>query len=238
MSSEHETSAAEWRRVRTWFETASIRRGQLEIPSDVEWIAWRRVLVPRRFAALLRDARYPVRIEIELEDGQARCVALSRIADRVRVDDGSGRPVYSDKAPLTAELLRQLPLKRLVSEIAAEAADHFGRRVPAAEEALRQYAELDARLDQLSKRARSRAGDGVSDALLADVAEIYDEAAAAGLPPTRTTWERLNRRKGKGPARSTVARWISQARDRGLLPPTEPRKARAWRAAREEQNDG
>jgi hypothetical protein len=234
-------SGEEWRRVRTAFRAPSIRRFHFEVP-DVEWVTWRRVLMPPRFAALIWDARYPVRVEVELEGGYARCVGLTRIAEPFGlVDDSGRRPRRREKGPpITAELLREIPLKRLVGEVAAEAEKHFGRRLPTVEKELQRDAELYARLAKLAKRTQSRPDSGVSDALLAEVAEIYDAAVAAGsASPTRATWEALRtRRKGKGkPAYSTVARWVSIARDRGLLPPTHQGKARGWRA-REEQNDG
>jgi hypothetical protein len=109
--------------------------------------------------------------------------------------------------------------------------------VPRAQEALRRDAArhdaaLYAKLAERAKRARSRARDGLSDQLLEDVADLYNAAAAAGSrSPTRATWKalRTSRKKAAGAAYSTVARWVSLARDRGLLPPTDQGKARRIR---------
>ena len=194
--------------------------------------------MPSRFAALIRDARYPVRIEIAIENGRAHCVGLARIAEPFgRVDGSDERPrLVQQGPPITAELLREIPLKRLVGEISATAADHFGRAVPQAEETLRRDAALYARLAEIAKKARAAAGDNVSDELISEVAKIYDEAVAAGSKtPTKATWTSLQtRRRGRGPAYSTVARWVSIARERGHLPPTNKGKARAWRDAGKE----
>jgi hypothetical protein len=224
-----------WQRIQTGFGTPSIRRFHFEIPAelaleDAEWITWRRVSIPQRFAARISDARYPVRIEITIENGRALCVGLARIEEPFAVVDGSRRRSRKESQgpPITAEFLREIPLKRLVGQIAAKAVYHFGRAVPAAEEALRRDAALFKRLAEIHE-LEGRKQEARNRLPLAEVAKLYDEAAAAGSrSPTRTTWQALQR-KGGGPAYSTVARWISLARDDGLLPATEKGRARAWR---------
>ena len=177
-----EREVIRWQRIRgTAFSTQSIRRFYFEIPASVEWVVWRRVSVPQRFAALIVDARYPVRIEIELEDGRARCAAITRIMEPFNIVDGSDRrpPRVAKGPPITAEFLREIPLKRLVGEITAAATEHFGRRVPAAEEALRRYAALFKRLAEIHERERHDQ-EARNRLPLAEVAELYDDAVAAG----------------------------------------------------------
>ncbi len=240
---DHEANRLGWQRDPrgSTNRTESIRRFDFELPDDVESVLWRAVSVPQRFAAVVRDERYPFRIEVVLEDGRPRCVGLARIEHEVALDEGpSRRPrTVPQGPPLTAEALRQLPLRRLVAELADAAAQRFGVSAPRVRKALRRDAELHARLNKLAATARGRAREGMSDALLAEVAELYDEALAGGsTSPTQATWKALSSRRGKaGPAYSTVARWISAARERGLLPLTDQGRARGNAAVREE-NDG
>ena len=50
------------------------------------------------------------------------------------------------------------------------------------------------------------------------VAEIYDEAMAARIPPTAHVQQELRLR-----TRTQAAKQVARARERGLLPPTEQR---------------
>ena len=53
--------------------------------------------------------------------------------------------------------------------------------------------------------------------LISDVADIYTYAAEHGMPPTLTVMEEWDA------PRSTAGRWVREARDAGLLPPTKER---------------
>ncbi len=55
-----------------------------------------------------------------------------------------------------------------------------------------------------------------------EVAEVYRLAFEAHLPPTAEVQSQLG-----ATTRRQAAGWVQQARKRGLLPPTEPRKAKA-----------
>lgn len=66
---------------------------------------------------------------------------------------------------------------------------------------------------------RARAGGGLAEEDLRNVATLYQVAYATGNPPTKTVMDRF------ALPRSTASRWIALARKRGLLGPATPRKA-------------
>jgi hypothetical protein len=66
---------------------------------------------------------------------------------------------------------------------------------------------------------RSRSGSPLTAEHLSEVAERYRKALKQGLPPTQTVADEMHA------ARSTAARWVAKARERGLLGPA--RRGRA-----------
>ncbi len=97
----------------------------------------------------------------------------------------------------------------------------------------RKHLERPELTDRQRERIRKRLGaydeprpgqPPVSLEMLETVTAFYEEAADAGLPPTKTTHERLHEH-GVDVSRSTVGKWVMRARDVGLLGPTEERKA-------------
>lgn len=82
--------------------------------------------------------------------------------------------------------------------------------------------ESDRTSDGISKAIRTahetptrRARNRVTDALLKEVVQVYREAWESGGPPTKTVAEHFGR------PHSTAARWVGEARRRGLLSPSD-----------------
>jgi hypothetical protein len=71
--------------------------------------------------------------------------------------------------------------------------------------------ERDALEERFGRRPRR--GSPITDANLNAVAERYREALERGDPPTQSVARELN------VARSTAARWVTKARERGFLGP-------------------
>jgi hypothetical protein len=145
-------------------------------------------------------------IWVQVVDGVAECVAVR---------------CWSIGGPaIRAAVLRELPLARLVREgvllVSRPAEEDPKRRInwPDVETALGERENLAA-----THRQRARKG-AVTDELLQDVARIYREALAGGRP-TAEVAERLDY------SRASAGRLVMRARRRGLLPATEPRRARA-----------
>jgi hypothetical protein len=81
-------------------------------------------------------------------------------------------------------------------------------------------ADRDAFYERYRRGARRpRRGSPVSDANLRQVADLYRAAFRRGDPPTRTIADEMHI------ARSTAARWVAKARDRGMLGPAMQGKA-------------
>lgn len=242
-----DATRAGWSRLPNAYRSESVRRYFLEVPEELEWVTIDHAHVPRRFAVAVHDARFPLRIEAVIENRRAVCVAITPLEGSVPVVAGDGqRPRRISAPPLTTKSLRLLPLKHLLR--AAERELVLERREipfmggsPETRLAWAPVARREGGPEELARllklpAAERKPGDILADRHLAEVARIYQEALEEGLPPTRTTWERLQRR-GKGPSRATVARWVMLARQKGLLPQTEPRRARGWRPPGKE-NDG
>lgn len=194
-----------------------------------EWAYLGETIVPARFEAVVKDPRYPVRLDIAVEDGLPRVVSIGRIEGPVRL----GRK-YLDRGPaLTSKHLR-LPLDSVLRELAVAVARVWGRSdyddgetwVPvrgAPEHRLR----LEALLIRIEKPQLGR-GARVSDEFLQGVAAIYRAALESGRHPTQAVYTSLNAAPKVGPiSRTTAGRWVAEARRRGFLPPTEPRTPRA-----------
>jgi hypothetical protein len=121
--------------------------------------------------------------------------------------------VRGNGAPVTPELLRKIPLKRLVAHGAfhAAGADLVGDPTSAAYVVGRVLG-----VDPVEVAAK-----GPTDEALRVAAAVYRIAYLAGLRPTNVVAAAM-----KIP-RSTAGRWVMVARQRGFLAPTTRGKARA-----------
>ena len=158
-------------------------------------------------------------------DGRVECVGL------VIVGDGT--------TPLTASILRRLPLgtvitgsrrqqlakaKGMIAALSSpewlqanyrkwEESGSEGPPPPLASPAPERIQLEDEKVQRLTARRRRYDVEHYER-----VAEIYDEAIAAGIPPTAHVQYELGLR-----TRTQAAKQVARARERGLLPPTEQR---------------
>ncbi|GIU97412.1 MAG: hypothetical protein KatS3mg013_1215 [Actinomycetota bacterium] len=154
----------------------------------------------RRVRVRAEDDRWTAEVSVSYDEELGRMVA-----ERLEVR-GIG-------APVTPELLRKVPLKRLVAHGAfrAAGADLFGDPTSAA--------YLVGRV--LGVDPVEIAAKGPTDEALRITAAVYRIAYLAGLRPTNVVAAAM-----KIP-RSTAGRWVMTARRRGFLAPTTRGKARA-----------
>ena len=163
--------------------------------------------VPRRFWA--DSDSVSVCVEVHDDQGQAHCVAIEVRGDR-----------------LTSADLR-LPLARLVRRAVAGAAVAVN---PGAGGTIDQLAvlngllrrgkrELDVYQRYVDGADRPRRGRPVSDDHLRRVAKVYRDAVQRGDPPTQTVADTMHA------SRATAARWVTRARERGMLGAAAPGKA-------------
>lgn len=160
---------------------------------------------PRRLTARGTVDGLAVTVTISFDE------AVGRMAvERLEVGRGK-RPVTADalrKVPL-AEIVRAATLRSLGVDLEAEGLR--GRDFTAAAMATVKLGLDPAQL----------AAEGPSERALAAAAAIYRAAYVAGDDPIKVVSGMLKR------PRSTVARWIVEARRRGLLAPTTRGRARA-----------
>ena len=157
------------------------------------------VFVPERLTAIVeRDGDHTVEIDISVEDGKLVC-------DAVRVFRNPERP------SLTGHELRRLE----VSEWMIRATAKFGVgnqegvvTTPAA------WGTDEYRTDVEGVVRRSQRRNQVTEEDLRTAAEIYREHADT-RNPTATVAKQLSI------GRSTAARWVALARERGYLPPAQ-----------------
>jgi hypothetical protein len=152
-------------------------------------------------------------------DGRAECVGLDLQSFRER----RGRQEATTAAgpqPVTATLLRQLPVATLISEARRDQAD---------------LVEWASRAKEVGARARRAAGKQVPPFEQARrrggrprergpehfeaVAAVYSDALRLGDRPTKAVEQRWQ------VAASTAAKWVRQARRLGFLGPTTQGKA-------------
>ncbi len=163
--------------------------------------------VPSRFLAV-SDA---VSLDVEVgNDGVPRCRRLELVA--------------SPGEAITSESLRRVPVARLLRQATAGAARQFEPLEPGGEpvfqlvpSAPREVADFYRRY--VTDTRRPRRGVPVSDDHLKQVAELYRAALDRGDPPTQTVADAMHA------ARSTAARWIAKARERGFLGAALPSQA-------------
>jgi hypothetical protein len=161
----------------------------------------------RRFVATTKLDEIEVRLLVEVDDGAAAsCRRLEVVSDDV-----------------TGELLRRLPVGRLVAAAMANAHFRFGE--PEAGELRIDFGEKVARLPTGKESAefyeryahnarRPRRGLPLTEENLRQVTDLYRAALRRGDPPTQTIADAMH------VTRSTASRWVAAARKRpGLLGP-------------------
>ena len=161
------------------------------------------VIAPRWFKARYKAIGGPplvLTIEIK-DDGTPWCRELT---------------IESGVQPgVTTGLLRELPLRRIVREVA------WSRREPVAwgdDGSVHLLPATTEGRDRFLEGAPARATHLVTDELLNEVARIYRANPAA---PARAVHEQLPLKI----SRATAGRYIAEARRRGKLGPATPRKA-------------
>jgi hypothetical protein len=193
----------------------------------------RGMLFHQTMRVTVRDARYPVELDVAMIDGKPACTGIGQIQRQVRLDTGALLPLGP---PLTGELLRKLPVQTILTEAASMTAiDATPRKVqrdyidPAHELELEVDAsgQVDvllparsragglsaARKSMVSARAKPHRGKRLADKELAVVAEVYRRALRDGEPPTQKVMD------FSFVSRSTAGRWVQEARKRGILGP-------------------
>lgn len=165
-----------------------------------------RTNIPRRFNVIEKDDQgHEIELEVEVDQwGQPRC-------RRVTVLGGEA---------ITGETLRSIPIARALRLVTAQLAEFavIQRRedgalvgIPPSDEERRQIRSKygDAR--------RPRRGSPVTEDNLRAVAEMYRDALRSGVRgPTQAVAKRMH------VSRSTAGRWVSMARERGLLGAATP----------------
>ncbi len=179
----------------------------LPLPDPVSYVDLAEgVQVPERLLAEVRDSGLPAVLEIEVAviDGAVACQMVA-----LRSLDGG--------PPITRELLRDLPVGRLASVLMANRAlisdfsssawgDLDQSRVFLVAGADAPDDVYESVLKQTAPRPRRR----ITDALLAKVAKVYRDQVDEGAPTRAVAKEFMV-------SHSTAARYVAQARERGLL---------------------
>ncbi len=200
-----------------------MRRARLEVPAQIDhYVPWgsKGLRVPERFSATVLDSRYPVRIEIAIEDGRALCIGIRRIEGRTRLRDGSAKGKWIDGGPpLTASFLRTLPLDRIIRELVDEAAVRLDRLFdPLSQRELEAWLPATGSIrgrEDLRETRRGGRGIKLPDSDLRRAVSIYRKALRSGKPPTKAVADEMHI------SRSTAGRWIFEARKRHLMGPTD-----------------
>jgi hypothetical protein len=121
---------------------------------------------------------------------------------------------YGADHPVTAEMMRDVPLARITAAANADPAIHGWLEAGAPADVVkraRSAAKSRPRLERPSRRA-------LDDAFYQRVADAYRGALANGLPPAKTL------ASDSGAPQGTVNRWVAAARERGYLSETSPGK--------------
>ena len=148
------------------------------------------------------------------------CVGLQVHSDRR--NKTCPLPRSATPQPVTAALIRSLPVARLIDAERIRQRDYLartfrGRMQPASAGGRRAIEELERQWEP--GRAGRRPIYGAEH--FRQVAAAYSEAVAGGAAPTRAVAERWT------VSHSTAAKWVAEARRRGELPATEKGRPRA-----------
>lgn len=184
----------------------------------------RRYVVPRWFTAQVRIGEVQVELGIEVDDhGHARCREL-----RVQTDTAWARELRTplltdDDADISGEVLRDLPVARIKRAALSDVMTKVGKLPDGSlAPAITTQADRDEFYRDFATGMRPpRKGAPLNDQHLRDVAERYRAALEHGDPPTQTIADQYP----VPVARSTVAKWVMKARERGFLGPALRGKA-------------
>jgi hypothetical protein len=172
----------------------------LEPGSWDEPVRWGRYLFPRSVTATVGYLPNGlVDLEVAIVDGRPACVGIWK---------------HADGPPLSGEFLRQVPIGRIVREIASRVAQE-GDLTPGRLRTRQEARRL------ASKAYHPQRGRRLSDEHLEDVADVYRIAYNENRWPTETVMQKF------GTSRATAGRWVAEARRRRFLPPTNERQALA-----------
>lgn len=199
-----------------------------------------RYLIPPHYTVELEDDRFASMVDVLVEDGAPRCVGIRRRRDVPNPHELRKPHV---RPALTGELLRRLPLHRVLQVTATAIAFEQGRHKVSDIDPLDvlglkpdedgkvelrtpvRWGGRDAmgavmKAHEQAVRAPRR-GSRIADAQLRTVASVYREALRTGAPPAEAVKDEL------GVPRSTAGRWVAEARRRGFLPATTRGRAAA-----------
>ena len=191
-------------------------------PLDPGWALYEsKYVLPQRFFAVVTEGEHPpcVLEFVVGDNNKVRCSRLSLVSEK----------------PITGAQLRNVKVetylnraKDLVAIEVERNADGSLRvsHADAREESLRGWFDAYARTTPTRRR-----GVRLSDDEMRRVADVYRDALAAGEPPTKAVSTKLYT------SRPNAARWVSEARRRGLLGDA-PGKRRAGEIRKEETSNG
>ena len=156
-------------------------------------------------------------------NGRRECVGIDVRSFKID-DDGAYRLLRrgSRLEVVTAALIRSLPVASLIRDLRRGLSDVARHAANDPERSEEDRTTLLARSSELAKSPR-RVHD---DDHFARVADIYRDAWSAGDSPTKAVAEQM------GTTRSAAAKWVSRARQLGLLGATEQRVAGGVQAGR------
>jgi hypothetical protein len=143
-----------------------------------------------------------LRLDVAVDDrGSAHCTRIEVLA--------------SDESGITTETLRGVPVARLLRLGTTAALMKYER---SADGDVIGFARTDNEekrqfYQRYSQARRPKQGSAITDEQLEQVATVYRRAVEDGKRPTEIVGETMN------VARSTAARWITRARERGFLGP-------------------
>ncbi len=178
--------------------------------ADEEGVPYARgeFVIPRRFYFLWAGEREPLpgsyTLRFQIEGRELVCKSVA---------------VHARTGAVTGGKLRRVPLPRLIEMAGARAAYRLVRKRGGGLEHRRAIETVEGKESWLSAyqeaadSPRPRRGKRVPDETLQRVAEVYRAALLSGHPPVRSVQEAFAYRV----ARSTVGRWVMEARHRGYL---------------------
>jgi hypothetical protein len=205
------------------------RRASVEWEAGIEYVSvgasfW----APARFVVTVKDARYPVQLDVEIRNGRAECLAVSAITREVRLDNG----IRATGPPLTGALLRRLRLESLLREATFAIASERQRLPREVVDPLRKWATPDKEGNvEVIAPVRGRRG-GEADFMRAYPRPTPKRGARVTLDELRRAAEIYLRAEEVGEStaeaiakqfhieESTARKWVMKARAAHLLPPS------------------
>ncbi len=191
----------------------AMTRNPLPMPGDVSFVDVHQGL---HLPEVLREE-----LVGEVDDPIAAVVTLTvRLENLVPVCDEITVRRLDDGPPITAETIRRIPLAQWVHLLMYERAytSTDGEEWGDLDRDRVRWVSLKAAPDAVQERARGQLRRRVTDELLERVAETYRENLAEGAPTKSVARQEMV-------SHSTAARYVAQARSRGLLGPTTAGKA-------------